>query len=139
MPTLSANSQFVWKPEYSVGVAALDSQHKRLIASVNTLNEAMAVGRGRDVLGPLLDELIAYTKRHFAEEEQFMASFGFPDLAAHAVIHRRMTDKVVALRAKYQNGTIANTVEVFGFLKSWLVEHILRSDLAYARSYRERG
>ena len=48
MPTLPANSQFVWKPEFSVGVAALDNQHKRLIASVNTLNEAMTVGRGQD-------------------------------------------------------------------------------------------
>lgn len=138
MATLSASTPFGWKPEYSVGIEPIDTQHKRLIALINKLNEAMAAGRGREVLGATLDELILYTKRHFAEEEQFLAGIRYPDLAAHSAIHRAMTDKVVALQVKFQSGPVANTVEVFGFLKAWLGEHILRSDLAYAKYHRSR-
>ena len=139
MPSLTAISQFVWKPEYSVGVDSIDNQHRKLIALINNLHEAMATGRGRDVLGTLLDELILYTKRHFAEEEQFLAGVRYPDLISHAAIHRSMTATVVALREKFQREGIANTVEVFEFLRTWLSDHILRSDLAYARHYQQRG
>ena len=136
MATLSATPQFAWKPEYSVGVDSIDAQHKQLIALTNKLNEAMAAGQGRAVLGAMFDDLIHYTERHFAEEERFMSSIRYPELAAHTAIHRSLTQKVFELRAKFQSAPIANTLEVFGFLKAWLTDHILRSDLAYARYHR---
>ena len=94
---------------------------------------------GGEVLGATLDELILYTKRHFAEEEQFLAGFRYPELASHAAVHRSMTDKVIALRNGFQRDGVANTVEIFEFLRTWLSDHILRSDLAYARHYHQRG
>ena len=43
----------------SVDVAILDSQHKKLIAMINGLNDAMKSGKGKDALGGLLSELAA--------------------------------------------------------------------------------
>ena len=138
MPSTTAASHFLWKPEYSVGVEFVDTQHKKLIGIINQLSDAMAAGRGREVLGPILDELVLYTKRHFADEEKFLANFRYSDLAAHTAVHRSMTNQVIALRAKFNTGPIGNTVEVFNFLKAWLRDHILQRDMAYSREYLQR-
>jgi len=139
MATLQATtSRFAWKPEFSVGIDSIDSQHKQLIALVNRLNESMAAGRGREVLGAIFEELVAYTGRHFADEERFMTGIRYPELSAHSAIHRSLTEKVVALRGKFQNGPVANSLEVYDFLQAWLTDHILRSDQAYAAYYRQK-
>jgi len=50
-----------WNAALSVGVKEIDDQHKKLIDLVNQLNDAMHAGKGRDVLGAVLAELVKYT------------------------------------------------------------------------------
>lgn len=57
---------------YSVGIASIDAQHKKLVALVNNLFEAMKSGKGATVVGSILDELIQYTASHFKYAEECM-------------------------------------------------------------------
>ena len=47
-----------WSSMFSVGVAEIDNQHKKLVELINQLNDAMHAGKGADVMGKVLSELV---------------------------------------------------------------------------------
>ena len=56
-----------WDARYTVGVQRLGLQHRQLVALINQLHDAMAVGQGNQVIGSILDSLIYYTLRPLPE------------------------------------------------------------------------
>ena len=72
-----------WNDSLSVNVAEIDQQHRKLIAMINELNDAMKIGKGKDVLGGIVNSLISYTATHFKTEEKYFAQFGYPDTEDH--------------------------------------------------------
>ncbi len=122
---------FVWTDKYSVGIQQVDEQHKRLVEMVNDLYEAMKAGRGNEVLGTVFNNLLAYTRTHFAEEEELMQQCGFPGFSAHKQLHDRLTKQVLDLGEQFRGGSNSLTVPVASFLKDWLVDHIQGTDRKY--------
>ena len=82
-----------WNDTYSVNAPAMDAQHKHLIKLLNDLHDGMIRRAGNEVLRPVLDELIKYTRAHFADEERAMELAGYPHLAQHKAEHKALTDK----------------------------------------------
>jgi hemerythrin len=72
-----------WNNNLSVGIAEIDSQHQRLIKLINDLNDAMRVGKGKDVTGKIINELTNYTLTHFTKEESYFAKYAYPETDAH--------------------------------------------------------
>jgi hemerythrin len=121
-----------WTDKLSVGVTQIDQQHKRLVALINQLHEAMREGKGRTVIGPVVSELVAYAKLHFAGEEQLMKAHRYPGLPGHQAIHATFTAEVMALQGKLESQESVLTTEVMSFLRTWLVDHIMKTDQQYA-------
>ncbi len=90
------------------------------------------MGHGKDVLGQLFDELVAYTTSHFGTEEQYFRLYACPDAAKHLSEHRTLTDKALAMQKAFKSGEFVVTSDVSVFLKDWLQDHILGSDMAYS-------
>jgi hemerythrin len=130
---------FVWKEEYRVDEARIDSQHKRLFEIAGRLHEAMRAGEGRGAMAPILDELIAYTRTHFGMEESLMRANGYPGFAAHRAEHEGLTERVLEFRRQFGEGRVALTVEMLHFLRDWLVRHIGESDRRFGGWLRERA
>ncbi|WP_322806038.1 bacteriohemerythrin [Thermanaerothrix sp.] len=130
---------FEWNPIYSIGVEQYDEQHKRLFAIAQKLYEAMSTGQGRAVLNDIFDELVDYTRTHFASEEALMGRYGYPDYAIHRQQHEELTQQVLELREKYRNGQIALSITVMNFLKDWLRNHIYDSDKRYGQFLNAKG
>lgn len=129
-----------WTTKMSVGVTQFDDEHKKLVAMVNELFDAVQGGRGKDALGKILDGLIAYTKTHFANEERFMQQHGYPDMAAHRAEHEALARQVVEVQQKYHSGATATlSMEVMNFLKNWLVKHIQGTDRKYTTFFNAKG
>lgn len=120
-----------WSPALSTGVTEFDNQHKKLIGYANELHTAMAAGKGKDVLGKVLANLINYTATHFAAEEKLMVQHKYPDLAVQQQEHRALVDKVNALKRDFDSGKLTLSLEVMNFLKEWLAKHIQGSDKKY--------
>ena len=59
-----------WDGSLSVNIAEIDSQHQRLVKMINELNDAMRVGKSRDVLGKIVTGLIAYVRVHFSTRSE---------------------------------------------------------------------
>lgn len=100
---------------------------------LNELNDAMREQRGRTVIGPILDGLLAYTKRHFAAEEAAMERCGYPNFERHCIEHKALTERVRLFASEYALGDALITIDVLYFLRDWLENHILRSDRAYTK------
>ena len=121
-----------WNDKLSVGVEEFDNQHKRLILLVNTLHEAMTVGKGKEVIGKVLGDLISYTATHFAAEERFMQQHSYQGFAAHKAEHDQLVKKAKALQRDFQEGKLTVAIALSTFLKEWLTHHIMESDKKYA-------
>lgn len=139
MTLSSPIAPFVWKPVYSVHVRAMDAQHAELIRIVHDLQQAMSEGRGKEVLSGILERLVSYTKDHFASEERLLRRHAYPSFEEHKAEHERLTATVSAYLSGHRSGRIALTVEVLGFLKSWLEKHILGLDKQYGIYLNSRG
>jgi len=123
---------FTWTPEYSVNVPEFDTQHQRLFHLINRLADAMQQGRGKEAIGPVVNELAAYTKTHFTAEEAWMQRQQYPSLPSHKLLHAEFIRKVEQFSTKIASGDPAVSVEALTFLKDWLANHIKGNDKKYA-------
>ena len=122
-----------WNDKLSVGIASIDTEHKKLVDMVNELYDGVMSGHGKDALGHVLTRLIEYTRGHFAHEEKLFAQTGYKEAALHKKEHEDLTKQVLEVQAKYNSGAISTlSIDVLHFLKNWLVEHIQGEDKKYA-------
>ncbi len=117
-----------WSDRFSVGMDVIDDQHKKLVSIVNRLYDAMRDGKGSEILGDVLSELIEYARYHFTTEEAMMKDNAYPDYHSHKSAHSMLVEKVMDLELDLKAGKIALSVQVFQFLKDWLINHIQGED-----------
>lgn len=129
----------IWTRDFSVGVAQFDEQHKRLIQMINRLIETPQAQTGSETISELLDAMTNYAQEHFEAEERLMQQYNYPHLEEHTTQHhafrRQTADFCIA--TMNQVGTVPESI--FQYLRDWLVQHILRSDMAYKPFFHERG
>jgi len=128
-----------WSDSYSVGISSIDMQHKKLIGMINELHDAMAQGKGRDVMAGLVRNMASYALIHFSAEEKLMQDKGYPELSAHKAQHDAFKQKVSDFEAKVSGNKLGVTLEVMNFLKDWLSNHIMTIDKKYGPFLNERG
>ncbi|WP_299391618.1 bacteriohemerythrin [Pelagibius sp.] len=116
-----------WSPNLSVGVAAIDGDHRALIDLLNALAAAVAGAGGHGDITLKLDELIARTEAHFRSEEEIMAREHYPEAGHHARVHEALLDEIRQFRSDHLAGTDIGP-EITEFLKRWLISHIIESD-----------
>lgn len=124
---------FPWLEKYSIGVEAFDEQHKKLVELLNQLASAMAEGKGKTVLEPVLNNLIKYTVFHFNEEEKYFDRFDYSGAEVHRVEHLKLIEEVKQFKTDYDAGKIGITVELMRFLKGWLINHIADTDKEFGK------
>jgi hemerythrin-like metal-binding protein len=119
-----------WTPDLSVNVPEIDRQHQELFRRVDLLVEAMRMGRGRAEVGSLVSFLELYVAEHFALEEQYMETNGYPRLAAHRAEHRTFTREFQRLKDEHDatGATTALVLAVNQSVAGWLRSHISRND-----------
>ncbi len=125
-------SVFEWRDEYTLGVSAIDEQHRGLFRSADRLHQALLVGEGKAGVEELLAALLEYVRVHFADEERLMRSVGYPGYAAHHAEHRQLDAGVAAFQARREAGDILITIRLLTFLGQWLSGHVIGSDRAIA-------
>jgi len=128
-----------WDNSLSVNVSKVDTQHQKLIQLINNLNDAMKQGKGKDVVGNILNELVNYTKVHFKMEEDIFEQYGYPNKAAHINEHTNFVKKIMSFSDDYQSGRLGLSVELLNFLVSWLKNHIMVVDKKYSEFFNSKG
>jgi len=132
-----------WDDRLCMGLPEIDRQHKKLIGMINQLDEETRAGKGREVVGEILDELIIYSATHFHTEEQYFDQFGYVDSEVHKQEHAALAEKVANFAAELaspdEDRVQAVLAELISFLGIWWKYHILDTDMKYAKLFREKG
>ena len=125
----------VWTQHFSVGVAELDRQHKKIIKIINELITEKSTHNSDETISEILTRMRLYGEEHFRSEEEYMQKYQYPEseLVPHQKMHKVFKIKV----AKYCNAILEQQENVsdgiFEFLVSWWVKHILEIDMKYKR------
>lgn len=124
----------MWKDDYLLGNEVIDTQHKGLFDAVLTLLDSLKTAETRDdykkYLGDSLAFVKSYTLQHFADEEAYAISIGFPDCEAHKKIHDKLVQDVLRFEKELVESDFANPVvkKFLGFLITWLTYHVAGED-----------
>jgi len=122
-----------WDPQYAIGDAALDAQHREIILRLRWLGDAIG-GEEPERAGTALHELAELVRSHFADEERWMAKRGYPHLARHAESHGACLESLaLAVRLHAEAGMSERFVEVIERVARWLDVHLRSEDLRLGR------
>lgn len=124
-----------WKDSMSIGIPAIDLQHKELCLRIDALFAAYRQGKGQEEMDKTIAYLEAYTREHFGEEEQLQQSVGYPYCEEHKALHSGFLQRVKELRKDLnENGpSLAMEAKINTLLVDWLVNHIQRTDEGIAK------
>ena len=122
---------FSWSEGMSVGVPALDADHRCIVRIINLLQDVEGED-ARRVIETVLDTLVVYCRYHFAREERVMAWCGFPGVGFHQEEHEGFAHVLTRLRQRCAaEGDSAIVGDLQDCLTRWLCHHILIQDMAY--------
>jgi len=125
--------------KFSVNVAEIDAQHKKLIAMINDIHETMKNKSAHgENLKKILHGLEDYINRHFTTEENYFTVFKYPDAAAHIREHQAFSKKVAEFKGSL-NYDLLFAPDIYYFLKDWLIHHICVTDRAYGPWFNQNG
>ena len=99
----------------------------------------MISGKAKEVLSKILSELVDYTLYHFSTEEKFFDKYEYPETEAHKIQHKDLVQQVAAVQKKYEAGERVLTIDVMNFLRDWLNDHILGSDVKFGPYLNSKG
>lgn len=128
-----------WQPEFNTNIEIIDEQHQLLIDLINQLHEAQSSGQSRDALSKILNKIGMYAATHFAREEDYFETHGYPDMDDHLQEHEYFEDMLYQFESEFKSGKQDLTSNVLMFLGDWLVSHINGSDKKYVTFLRSRG
>jgi hemerythrin len=81
-------------------VTLIDQQHQELVSMLNRLNDAVKNNESREDIYRIIDDVIAFTRLHFATEEQLMIQSGYTEIEWHKDKHKELIQDALHLKGK---------------------------------------
>ena len=126
--------QLVWENRFNIGVEIIDREHRKLFKIINKL---LKFSEQEEKSTWVCREGIKYFKehaaKHFAEEEDYMASISYQGLKMHKRIHedfRLCTIPALEKELKQTDYSKDAISHFLGVCVGWLVSHTLTEDHA---------
>lgn len=117
-----------WRDEFSVGVAAVDLEHRELIDLINELHALVGDNASADNVVSMLGEIFAQISAHFALEEKYMRDTRYPLFDEHKSDHETLLDELrdimdlVEIDGSYDEQALSDD------LQRWFTEHFRTHD-----------
>jgi hemerythrin len=81
-------------------ITLIDQQHQELVSMLNRLNDAVKNNESREDIYRIIDDVIAFTRLHFATEEQLMIQSGYTEIEWHKDKHKELIQDALHLKGK---------------------------------------
>lgn len=125
--------------EYKFGLQEIDMQHKKLFDLINGFYDGLTAGKGKAILGELVQGLVDYAIYHFKTEENYMLQYNYSDYTTHKGEHDNFNAKVTDVNKRFREGKLVLSSEITNFVKDWIINHILVVDKKYVPFFRSQG
>lgn len=83
-----------WKPSFSLGIPAVDLEHRKLIEMINEVYARIDDEHDAESVQVALADIHAGISAHFALEERVMREAAYPEYAAHKDSHEDLLDEI---------------------------------------------
>jgi hemerythrin len=130
-----AKELFNFEAEFKLGIDTIDQEHVKLVNMLNTVHRLVTEGKKTQAIEYFSLTLARYVNDHFAHEEQFMASFGYPQLKDHALIHENFKKSFMQSLPRLATYDEAAFRAALTDAFTWIINHIGRTDRKYAQFY----
>lgn len=124
-----------WHESLALGDPAIDADHRRMITLIADLEAAAGGLAAVAGIAGTLRELAELCREHFAREEALQRAIGYPEADGHRTAHEMLMKRLDSIRTHYEDGcdeVRAGILRTLGdSLATWLVNHILDSDMAF--------
>ena len=117
-----------WDEKYSVGVAAVDHEHRELIGLVNEAHDRLMRPGGEEAVMDFLGEIFARISAHFALEEKIMRARNYDRYDAHKADHERLLDEIRDIMDDYEDGEFFSEALFAQQLQAWFAGHFRSHD-----------
>ena len=131
--------RFQFDEKLQLGIPVLDQQHERFIDHLNTAWEVQEKGGGNEALLPVLADLVDYALMHFADEEDLMQGYEYPDYMDHREMHNSTATELFDFDLRLLSNDPAQAQQFLDFLIGWLENHIQNTDRKLADFLKEKG
>ncbi len=125
-----------WKPEYSVGDAAIDYEHQMMIEQINTLYDQAGSSSDSDAIEAMLGEIHADISAHFALEERMMREARYIEYEDHKEDHEELLDQLLEMMNSYFQSPEDREEALKSKLSNWFGTHFSTFD---ARLHQKLG
>lgn len=126
-----------WKDEFSVGVAAVDLEHRDLINLINDLHSMMHAGATQQQVVSSLGEIFAQISAHFALEEKFMRDANYEGYPSHKEDHESLLDEIRDIMDRVEDDGSYEEDRLSSELERWFTEHFRTHDARLHRFFPE--
>ncbi|MBL4608797.1 MAG: bacteriohemerythrin [Pseudomonadales bacterium] len=121
-----------WTKQLSVGIDAIDDDHKALFAIIEQYRLAIS----SDDLSPpillLFEKLQDYVHFHFSREEAILRKTNYPGTAKHIEAHHLFASELNRFKQLYSDlPSLFPHEAMLAFLNEWLINHISTDDNDY--------
>ena len=117
-----------WKAHYSVGIEAVDHEHKELIDLINRLHDEL-VGKGDAFsVESFFGDLFKAISAHFALEERFMREHQYDELVQHKADHERLLDDIRSMMDEFIDDEEPGREGLSARLDAWFSRHFETHD-----------
>ena len=129
-------SLITWRDEFSVGVAAVDHEHREMIALINELDQAMQSDASQAAVVQALGEIYARISAHFALEEKTMRAARYTHFATHKQDHEQLLDELLDVIDSVDDDGRYDRADLSRNLERWFSDHFRTHD---AKLHHELG
>ncbi len=120
-----------WRAEWESGNSLIDEEHRQLVDLSNNLLDVSLSNKTTAQMLEAVNALIDHVAKHFSDEEAVLKSIGYPDLEAHARLHKELVAAALSLRTAVEAGTNDPGV-LFNFIVDKVViGHMIQADSQY--------
>jgi len=128
-----------WNKEFETGLKSIDNQHKKWLSIINKVINAIKNNEEKQKLSEIFNELIDFTRYHFAFEEKYMEEFGYTLTDEHKIKHNFFINSILSSFNKYIKGDISVTLELLEILTDWVIKHVTITDQKYVDLFKKKG
>ena len=124
---MSQHPAYPWTDAYLLGYGRMDDSHREFVAALDAL-----VGCADADLAARLEDFARHADAHFAEENEWMETTGFPPRQCHVDEHAAVMHSVRQVLEMVREGDVAEGRRLAAALADWFPGHAFHLDSALA-------
>lgn len=117
-----------WKPEYSVGIESMDTEHREMIDLINDVYARLGTSPDAEDIENCLENIYSTISMHFALEERLMRDNLYAEYDDHKEDHEDLLDEIRELMDDFLADTDSGAVRLQGSLSGWFARHFSTFD-----------